>query len=174
MRITVIDTETTGLCKGCDVNKGHRIIQISAVEIVDYKITGKTFNKIVDPEMEITPKATEIHGLRTEDVKGKEKFEDIVKDFVNFISGSLIVIHNAPFDIAFIDQEFKRLPIEMQPTETFEYFDTLEVARHIYPYEDNTLKGLCERYDIQYSNGHDALSDSIMLAKIYLRMLYGI
>lgn len=173
MRLIALDTETTGMNKKrmamADVAVGHRIIEIGAVEIRDGRITGRQFHRYIEPGCEVDVAATKIHGLTNEFLEGKPKFEDIVEELLDFIGDDEVIIHNAAFDIAFLDKEFKLLNRRLQPSgKTFIVTDTLSLARSMFPGQDNTLNGLGDRYGIEGRTRHGALIDAIILAKIYL------
>lgn len=175
MRQIALDTETTGMNKsrgdnGALVAAGHRIIEIACVEILDRQITGRTFHTFLNPGRRIDKKAVEVHGITDERVRGSPKFSDIVTDLLNFINGDELIIHNAAFDTAFLDKEFRMLPKQKQPTTNFRCIDTLEIARNMFPGEDNTLSALCRRYNIANAVEHSALLDAVMLAHLYLKL----
>lgn len=173
MRFVVLDTETTGLSKAkgnvCD---GHRVIEIGCVEIVDAVITGRVFHSFIDPEMSVDPRATRVHGIVNEFLVDKPKFADVVGAFIDFIGDSIVVIHNAPFDIAFLDQEFELLGMGLRPTCVFKFIDTLALARTLFPNSRNDLDSLCKRLGIAGRVGsHGALEDARLLAHVYLNLL---
>ena len=172
MRVVVLDTETTGLNRRRDgaVCDGHRLVEIGAVEIIDGGITGKTFHSYLDPGQPVDPKAVAVHGLTDSFLQDKPLFTDIAQSFIDFIKGAdFIVIHNAPFDLAFIDQEFQRLHRRQQPIGRFNVIDTLDVTRGMFPGESNRLDDLCRRFSITGRQGrHGALEDAWILAHIYL------
>lgn len=174
MRKIVLDTETTGLNRSHNgsVCKGHRIIEIGCIEILDGIITGEKFHAFVKPDCSISPKALEIHGITDQFLESKPKFEDVVESFLKFIGTSYLVIHNAPFDVAFLDQEFTLLHEKQQPKLVFTVIDTLKIARKCFPGGDNTLDALAKRYGIglERRNKHGALLDAEMLARVYLMM----
>jgi len=173
MRLIAVDTETTGLNYKGNVCKDHRIIEIACVEIVHGVITGKEFHAFVNPQMKISAKAKNIHGTSDEFLKDKPLFKDIVKPFLDFIGGDTVIIHNAPFDIAFLNKEFSILKEKDKPTQTFNYVDTLAIARSIFPGEDNTLDALCNKFgltDKKKRDCHSALEDARMLAELYLKV----
>lgn len=176
-RIVVLDTETTGLNRrrnGSSVCVGHRVIEIACVEIVGGKLTDRSFHVYVDPCQSVDDGASRIHGVTDGFLRGRPLFGDIVRDFLDFIHGSVIVIHNAPFDIAFIDQEFALLPLDQQPSGgVFTYVDTLQLARGLFAGTRNDLDSLCRRFDVEGRDGrsHGALLDARLLAEVYLKML---
>ena len=142
MRQIVLDTETTGL----EPERGHRIIEVGAVELVDRKLTGRRFGRYVNPQREIDEGALAVHGITAEFLADKPTFADIAGEFVDFVRGAELIIHNAGFDIAFLDHELGRLgePIRLQ--DICEIVDTLTIARHRHPGQKNSLDALCRRY----------------------------
>ncbi len=171
MRQIVLDTETTGL----EPREGHRIIEIGCVELVDRKLTGRTYHQYIQPERLIDPGAIEIHGITNEFLADKPVFADVVDDFVDFIRGAELVIHNAPFDVGFINHELKLCGAEQSVDELCGVLDTLAMARRMHPGQKNTLDALCKRYDIDNSSRelHGALLDAEILADVYLAMTGG-
>ncbi len=171
MRQIVLDTETTGL----EPKNGHRIIEIGCVELVDRKLTGNTFHQYLQPGREIDPGAIEIHGISNEFLADKPLFEDILDDFVNFIRGAELVIHNAPFDVGFINHELRLCGEQAQVEELCTVLDTLKMARRMHPGQKNNLDILCKRYMIDNSSRelHGALLDAEILADVYLAMTGG-
>lgn len=176
MRLVALDTETTGMNRSHngEVSDGHRIIEIGCVEILDGAITNRRFHKYIKPgRAKIDPKATEIHGISRASLKGKPSFKQIVKELLEFIDGATLIIHNAPFDISFLDKEFKLLDKSLQPNGVkFIVIDTLLIAREMFPGYSNTLDSLSKYFDIGLSrNGkHGALLDAEILARIYIMM----
>ena len=174
-RKVVLDTETTGFNSrrnGGTVADGHRIIEIGCVEMIGDRITGNRFHAYVKPDRAIDPKAIELHGITDQFLQDKPSFKDIAGELIKFIGNSTVVIHNAPFDIAFLDQEFKMLPEKEQPIGAkFTVIDTLDMARRLFPGENNSLDSLGELYNINLRNGrHGALTDAQMLARIFIIM----
>ena len=172
MRQIVLDTETTGL----EPRLGHRIIEIGCVEVVDRKVTGKRYHQYINPEREIDEGAEEVHGISTAFLADKPLFADIVDDFLNFIRGAELVIHNAPFDVGFIDHELNQLNQQNNHVEKIStVLDTLVLARKMHPGQKNNLDALCKRYDIDNSQRdlHGALLDAEILAETYLAMTGG-
>ena len=172
MKQVVLDTETTGL----DPNQGHRIIEIGCVEIEDRKLTGRNFQVYLNPGREIDEAAIEIHGLTSRFLSDKPEFSEIYQAFCSFIEGSELIIHNAPFDTAFIDSEFSRLQLQKDKLKDYcKILDTLVVAREKHPGQRNSLDALCKRYDINNSHRdlHGALLDAEILADVYLAMTSG-
>ena len=172
MRYVVLDCETTGFNKsrGRDVSDGHRIIEIACVEVIGNVITGKKFHRYVNPSMKIDPAATRVHGITDADVKRELPFSRIVHDFLSFVADDVIVIHNAPFDISFLDKEFRLLDEQDRPIGLkFKVRDTLEMARSLFPYQKNRLDDLCTRFGVKgRDEKHGALIDAIILAKVFL------
>jgi DNA polymerase-3 subunit epsilon len=171
MRQIVLDTETTGL----DPALGHRIIEIAAVEIVDRRVTDNRFHRYVDPERDSDEAALQIHGLTREFLKGKPRFREIADEFLEFVRGGELVIHNAAFDIAFIDYELKLHDLKAIGTCCAGIVDTLKIARELYPGKRNSLDSLCERHQVNNSARmlHGALLDAQLLAEVYLAMTRG-
>ncbi|MFV1982495.1 MAG: DNA polymerase III subunit epsilon [Thiohalomonadales bacterium] len=172
MRYIVLDTETTGL----ETSQGHRIIEIGCVEVIDRIITGNTYHQYINPEREIDEGAIEIHGISNEFLNDKPKFFDIVSDFMNFIKGSELIIHNARFDIGFINYELSKLKGSKNKVEdSCTVLDTLALARKLHPGLKNNLDALCKRYNVNNSERdlHGALLDAEILADVYLSMTGG-
>ncbi len=172
MRQIVLDTETTGL----EPKQGHRIIEIGCVEIISRKITENTYHQYIQPDRESDEGAFEVHGISTEFLADKPRFGDIVEDFINFIKGAELIIHNAPFDIGFLDHELQMLdPIWGKISDHCTITDSLVMARKKHPGQKNNLDILCKRYDVNNSRRelHGALLDSELLAEVYLRMTGG-
>ncbi len=171
MRQIVIDTETTGL----DPKQGHRIIEIAGLELVDRRPTGRTFHRRVDPEREIDLGATEVHGMTWDDLKDKPRFADIVAEFLEFAQGAEWVIHNAPFDVAFLDAEFALADLPASASCYARLIDTLVLAREQFPGKRNSLDALCERFGVDNAGRtlHGALLDAQLLADVYLAMTRG-
>ncbi|MEO8004022.1 MAG: DNA polymerase III subunit epsilon [Betaproteobacteria bacterium] len=171
MRQIILDTETTGL----DPALGHRIIEIAAVEIVNRRFTDRHYHQYVNPEREIDAGALEVHGITTDFLADKPKFREVAKDMLAFIEGAELIIHNAPFDVAFLNHELAL--IEMQALGTFcpQVTDTLKMAKGLHPGKRNSLDSLCERYEIDNSarSLHGALLDARLLAEVYLSMTRG-
>ena len=173
MRQVVLDTETTGL----EPREGHRIIEIGCVELENRKLTGKTYHQYLQPDRVIDAGAIEVHGITNEFLTDKPRFADVVEEFMDFIRGAELVIHNAPFDIGFINNELKLLQDGDwgQVSEHATVLDTLSMARKLHPGQKNNLDALCKRYDVDNSNRelHGALLDSEILADVYLMMTGG-
>ena len=171
MRQIVIDTETTGL----DWKQDHRIIEVAAVELVDRRATGRTVHFRLDPERDIDAGATEVHGMTWEDLKGKPRFREVVAELVDFARGGEWIIHNAPFDIGFLDAEFERASISACAGVYGGLIDTLALAREMFPGKRNNLDALCERFGVSnaHRSVHGALLDAQLLAEVYLAMTRG-
>ena len=171
MRHLILDTETTGLYP----EQGHRIIELAGLELVDRRPTGRTVHFYIDPEREIDEAAAEVHGMTWEDLRGKPKFAEVAAEFVEFARGAQWVIHNAPFDIAFLDAEFRRAGMAACATFHGGVIDTLALAREQFPGKRNNLNALCERFAIDNAQRtlHGALLDAQLLAEVYLAMTRG-
>ena len=171
MRQIILDTETTGL----DPKLGHRIIEVAAVEMVDRRPTGRTLQIYIDPEREIDAGASEVHGMTWNDLKGKPNFAAAVPQFIEFARGATWIIHNAPFDVGFLDTEFETL--RLPPCEGLYggLIDTLALAREAFPGKRNNLDALCERFGVSNAHRtlHGALLDAQLLAEVYLAMTRG-
>ena len=170
MRYIVLDTETTGL----DPDDGHKIIEIGCTEILNRNITNNTFHKYINPNREIDVEASKIHGLTSSFLKDKPVFEEIYPELREYISNSPIIIHNAPFDIGFLQKEHSTASVSDDFLDN-EIIDSLKIARKISPGKKNTLDALCERYSIDNSDRtlHGALLDAKLLAFVYLKMTIG-
>jgi DNA polymerase-3 subunit epsilon len=171
-RIVVLDTETTGL----NPQEGHRVIEIGCVELIKRRLTGKRFHVYINPDRIIDEGAIAVHGITNQFLDDKPHFEQVVEDFVAFIKGAELVIHNAPFDVGFINHEFSRLKnITETVTDLCEVFDTLAYARKKHPGQRNSLDALCKRYGIDNSHRdlHGALLDAEILADVFLLMTGG-
>lgn len=175
-RQIVLDTETTGMNKFIPYYKGHKIIEIGAVEIINRRITGKRFHVYLKPNRNIDPGAFHIHGISNKFLFNKPIFADIADKFINFINGSELIIHNARFDIEFINYELSMINININKIEDLcNIIDTLKLARKMFPGKRNTLDALCNRYFIKNTKRtlHGALLDAEILAKIFLLMTGG-
>ena len=170
MRYVVLDTETTGL----DPDDGHKIIEIGCIEIINRNVTSNTFHKYINPNREIDVEASKVHGLTYNNLKNKPLFGDVYEEFIDYISDSPIIIHNAPFDIGFLKKEHSLISNTNNFIEN-EIIDSLKLARKISPGKKNTLDALCERYAIDNSDRtlHGALLDAKLLAFVYLKMTIG-
>ncbi len=171
-RQVVLDTETTGISTADD----HRIIEIGCVELINRRLTGQTFHQYINPQREIDAGAIEVHGITNEFLADKPLFADISEDFLRFIDGAELIIHNAPFDVGFIDHELNKLDGETRRVNSIaSVLDTLKMARDKHPGQKNNLDALCKRYDVDNSNRelHGALLDAEILADVYLAMTGG-
>jgi len=174
MRQIVLDTETTGL----DPTEGHRIIEIGCVEVVNRRRTDNVFHLYLNPDREIDQGAIDIHGITNEFLADKPHFADIADDFLAFVRGAQLIIHNAPFDVGFFDAEFRRLDGDASPR-TIEslctVIDSLALARKMHPGQKNDLDSLCRRYSVDNTQRtlHGALLDAEILADVYLVMTGG-
>ncbi len=168
MRRIVVDTETTGL----DPRQGHRIIELAAIELDGRKVSLRRFHRYLNPEREIEAGAVAVHGLTYERLQNEAKFADIAPGFLEFIEGAELIIHNAPFDIGFLNHELEL--IGMPPLQN-EVIDTLKVAREMHPGKKNSLDALCSRYEIDNARRtlHGALLDTELLAEVYFAMTRG-
>ena len=172
MRQVVLDTETTGL----ETSKGHRIIEIGCVELIDRRITDKHWHFYINPEREIDAGAFAVHGISNESLQDKPLFSDLAQDFVDYIKGAELIIHNAIFDVGFLDNEFAKLDGEITRINSIcGVLDTLVMARQKHPGQKNNLDALCRRYYIDNSQRslHGALLDARILADVYLAMTGG-
>lgn len=171
MRQIVLDTETTGL----DVQSGHRIIEVAGVELIDRQLTGRHFHRYINPERDIDPGALEVHGLTLEFLQDKPVFAEIVDELVAYLEGAELIIHNAPFDVGFLDAEFARLTRPPLAAITGGVTDTLQLAKSLHPGQRNSLDALCKRYGVDASARklHGALIDCELLAGVYLAMTRG-
>jgi DNA polymerase III subunit epsilon len=176
MRQIVFDTETTGL----EPELGHRIIEIGAIELVNRRRTGRQFHRYLCPDREIDPGAVQVHGLTTEFLGGQPRFAEVCGELREFIAGAELVIHNAPFDVAFLDAELARLAGQgvdgpLATRDLCAVLDTLALARQMHPGQRNGLDALCKRYSIDNSHRdlHGALLDADLLLEVYLAMTGG-
>ena len=172
MRQIVLDTETTGL----EPELGHRIIEIGCVELVNRRVTGRTFHRYLNPERAIDEGAMAVHGIKRADLDDKPKFAEVAEEFITFISDAELVIHNAAFDVAFLDAELARLAGVARAVATLcRVLDTLTLARSMHPGQRNNLDALCKRYSVDNSRRdlHGALLDAQILADVYLAMTGG-
>lgn len=172
MRQVVLDTETTGL----EPDQGHRVIEIGAVEVSARRLSGRHFHRYLNPHRDIDDAAIEVHGITTEFLSDKPDFEDVAKEFLGFIDGADLVIHNAGFDVSFLDRELSLLdPVPGRIADFCTVTDSLALARHKHPGQKNNLDALCRRYGIDNSQRdlHGALLDAEILADVYLTMTGG-
>lgn len=171
-RQIVLDTETTGL----EPEKGHRVIEIGCLEMVNRRITGRTLHRYINPEREVEREAEQVHGISNEFLKDKPVFKEVVAEIIDFIRDSELIIHNAPFDVNFLNHEFQWAgPQYLKVSGYCQVFDTLTFARRKHPGQHNSLDALCRRYSIDNSNRelHGALLDAELLAQVYLLMTGG-
>ena len=172
MRQIVLDTETTGL----ETSQGHRIIEIGCVEILDRRVTRNTFHTYINPEREVEAGALEVHGIDNHFLKDKRRFAEVASEFLDFVRGAELVIHNAAFDVGFVNHE---LILMKHPVTDVRgicgVLDTLEMARRQHPGQKNSLDALCKRYSVDNSGReyHGALLDAPLLAEVYLAMTGG-
>lgn len=171
MRQVVLDTETTGL----EVSLGHRVIEIAGVEIVNRRLTRRHFHKYLNPGRDIEAGALQVHGLTLEFLQDKPHFRDIISEFLDFVDGAELIIHNAPFDVSFLDSELGLADLASIATYCPLITDTLRMARDLHPGKRNNLDALCERYQVDNSTRtlHGALLDAELLAEVYLAMTRG-
>lgn len=171
MRQIILDTETTGL----DPALGNRILEIAGVELVNRRLTGNHFHRYVNPERESEDGALQVHGLTREFLSDKPKFREIVAEFLDYVKGAELIIHNAPFDISFLNHEFSLL--DLKPVREYcpSVIDTLRMAKDLHPGKRNNLDALCERYQVNNAARtlHGALLDAQLLAEVYLSMTRG-
>ena len=172
MRQIVLDTETTGL----EVERRHRIIEIGCVELLNRRLTGRTFHRYLNPERDIEEGAQQVHGLSRAQLADKPKFAEIHAELLEFVNDAELIIHNAPFDIAFLNSEFGRIESGVpRITDRCRVLDTLALARQMHPGQRNSLDALCRRYSVDNSHRdyHGALLDARLLAEVYLAMTGG-
>ena len=170
MRRIVLDTETTGLAP----EDGHRVIELACLEFSGRRPTGRHFHRFLNPERAIDLAATEVHGLTAEDLADKPRFADVADEFLEFIEGAELLIHNAAFDVGFLDAELARLGRPRLAT-VCSVTDTLAMARELHPGKKNSLDALCERYTVDNARRtlHGALLDAQLLADVWLAMTRG-
>lgn len=177
IRQIVLDTETTGL----EPAEGHRVIEVGAIELIDRRLTGRRFHQYLNPDREIDAAAVEIHGITNAMLADKPRFMDVAAEFIAFVEGAELLIHNAPFDVGFLNAELARAVAEgcALPVAKIEQCcavqDTLKLARTLHPGQKNNLDALCRRYSIDNSQRvvHGALLDAEILADVYLAMTGG-
>lgn len=171
MRQIILDTETTGL----NPRSGDRIIEIGCVEVVNRQLTGNNFHHYINPERDSEEGALAVHGLTTEFLSDKPKFAEIADELRDYVKDAEIIIHNAPFDLAFLDAEFERLGLPRFADHVVEITDTLATAKEMHPGKRNSLDALCDRYGISNAHRtlHGALLDAELLAEVYLAMTRG-
>jgi DNA polymerase-3 subunit epsilon len=171
-RQIVLDTETTGL----EPSQGHRIIEIGCVEMVNRRLTGNNYHQYIQPDREIDAGALEVHGISNEFLRDKPRFGDIVDDLLRYLRGAELVIHNAPFDVGFLNHELKLGGADAAQIEDIcTVTDTLQMARKLHPGQKNNLDALCKRYEVNNTHRelHGALLDAEILSEVYLRMTGG-
>jgi DNA polymerase-3 subunit epsilon len=171
MRQIVLDTETTGL----NPRSGDRVIEIGCVELLNRRLTGNNFHAYINPERDSEEGALAVHGLTTEFLSDKPKFAEIADELCVYLKGAEVIIHNAPFDIGFLDAEFKRLDIPAFQQQVGSVIDTLVRAKEMHPGKRNSLDALCERYGVSNAHRalHGALLDAELLAEVYLAITRG-
>jgi DNA polymerase-3 subunit epsilon len=171
MRQIILDTETTGL----EPSEGHRVIEIGCVELIDRRLSGQHFHQYLNPERDIEDGALEVHGISREFLLDKPLFAEVVEEFLEFVAGAELIIHNAPFDIGFLDAELAQLGRSDRMSDHVRVLDTLELARDLHPGQRNNLDALCKRYEVDNSSRslHGALLDAEILADVYLAMTGG-
>ena len=171
MRQIVLDTETTGL----EVSQGHRVIEIGCIELRDRRPTGRTFHKYLCPDREVEPGALAVHGITNEFLSTQPRFGDVVEELLEFLREAELIIHNAAFDVGFLDSELTRLKRDEAIGEICQVLDTLALARQLHPGQRNSLDALCRRYGIDNSHRefHGALLDAKILSDVYLTMTGG-
>jgi DNA polymerase-3 subunit epsilon len=171
-RQIVLDTETTGL----EPSQGHRIIEIGCVELINRRLTGNNYHQYIQPDREIDEGALQVHGISNEFLADKPRFQDIADDLMKYLKGAELVIHNAPFDVGFLDHELKLLKDGRGSIDDYcSVIDTLVMARKMHPGQKNNLDALCKRYDVNNTQRelHGALLDAEILSEVYLRMTGG-
>jgi DNA polymerase-3 subunit epsilon len=171
MRQIILDTETTGL----EPKLGHRIIELAGVELVNRRLTGSHFHRYLNPDREIDEGAQQVHGISAEFLQDKPHFADIVGEFLEYVRGAELVIHNAPFDTGFLNAELGKLGLPAIDQHCAGVVDTLAMAREMHPGQRNSLDALCKRYAVDNSNRtlHGALLDCELLGAVYLAMTRG-
>ncbi len=172
MRQIVLDTETTGLSTA----QGHRIIEIGCVELVNRRLTGREFHRFLNPDRDIDEGAEAVHGISRDDLETAPRFHEVVDEFLEFVKDAELVIHNAPFDIGFLEHELELIEHPQPSIEDHAaVLDTLALARELHPGQRNSLDALCKRYEVDASKRdvHGALIDSELLANVYLAMTGG-
>jgi len=172
MRQIVLDTETTGL----EVSQGHRVIEIGCLEMKDRRLSGRSFHRYLCPDREVDAGALAVHGITNEFLASQPRFEEVAAEFLEFVAGAELVIHNAAFDVGFLEAEIARVPgLGQQLMDSCQVLDTLMLARQLHPGQRNSLDALCKRYSVDNSKRdlHGALLDARILAEIYLAMTGG-
>ena len=174
-RQIVLDTETTGMNQLGAHYEGHGIIEIGAVELVNRRYTGNNFHIYINPNRPVDPEAIKVHGITDEMLADKPEFKAVAQEFLDYIKGAELLIHNAPFDVGFMDYEFRKIGLNVKTTDICVVTDTLQMARQMYPGKRNNLDALCDRLGIDNSKRtlHGALLDAEILADVYLSMTGG-
>ena len=167
MNEVFLDTETTGL----SFNEGHRVVEIACIETKDLIPTNKVFHKIINPQKKVSSEAFKVHGFSDDFLKTKEKFDEVVEDFLEFIKNKKLIIHNAPFDIGFLNTELRRANKKILDLKNVE--DSLSLARSKFPASSNSLDNLCKRFNIDLSRRtkHNALLDCELLREVYINLV---
>jgi len=171
MRQILLDTETTGL----DPKQGHRIVEVAAIELINRKVSERSFHRYLNPEREIDAGAAEVHGLTLERLQDEPRFAEIAPALLEFISGAELIIHNAPFDVGFLNKELELAGLSALSNYCPSVIDTLKQAKELHPGKKNNLNALCDRYLIDNSHRtlHGALLDTELLGEVYLAMTRG-
>jgi len=171
LRQVILDTETTGIGHAA----GHRIIEIGCLELIDRQLTGEQFHVYLNPDRAIDEGAAKVHGIRSEFLQDKPRFNEVMQDFIDFVDGAELIIHNAPFDVGFLNAELKRASWAKPLESHCSILDTLVMAKKKHPGQRNNLDALCKRYDVGNSHRklHGALLDSELLGYVYLAMTGG-
>lgn len=172
MRQIVLDTETTGL----EPSQGHRVIEIGCVELMHRKLTGNNYHQYLQPDRESDEGALQVHGITTEFLKDKPRFSDVIEDFLDYLKGAELIIHNAPFDVGFLNNELRLVGEKYGDlSQHCTIIDTLVMARKMRPGQKNNLDALCKHYDVNNTQRelHGALLDAEILSEVYLRMTGG-
>jgi DNA polymerase-3 subunit epsilon len=171
MRQVVLDTETTGL----EVEKGHRIIEVGCVELVNRRRSKRSFHVYINPERDIDAGAEEVHGISSQMLADKPRFSEVLEEFLAFVDGAELIIHNADFDVGFVNHELKLAGREMRVQDSCSVLDTLTLARQMHPGQRNSLDALCKRYHVDNTGRelHGALLDAQLLSDVYLAMTGG-
>ncbi|WP_439327620.1 DNA polymerase III subunit epsilon [Lonepinella sp. BR2357] len=174
-RQIVLDTETTGMNEFGAHYEGHCIIEIGAVEMINRRFTGRKLHLYIKPDRPVDPEAIKVHGITDDDLKDKPDFNAVAQEFIDFISGAELLIHNAPFDVGFMDYEFRKHHLNIKTDDICLVTDTLQLARKQYPGKRNGLDALCDRLNIDNSKRtlHGALLDAEILGDVYLAMTGG-
>ncbi len=171
MRQIALDTETTGM----DIESGNRVVEIGCIEVVQRVVTGRRFHAYLNPDRDSEPRALEVHGLTSEFLQDKPRFPDVAAEFLAFIADAELLIHNASFDLGFLNHELRRAQLDVRLEERHSVIDTLRLARELHPGQRNSLDALCKRYQVDNSgrSNHGALLDARLLADVYLNMTAG-